>query len=146
MGIYMSTVTFRHEKNRTEIKNGVKHRKTESVIDGSKGLSLYFLNKTAKDSDFYKLSIKSSDKQIFSVMEKKGDKETTTDIKKADLMKMLKKNKDLDFMVKFMEKGPSALKGYKKKAKKSSKKKSKKSKKKSKKSKKSRKKRKKKKK
>merc|ERR1711991_891634 len=58
--------------------------------------------------------------------EKKGDKETTTEMKKADLMKMLKKKKDLDFMVKFMEKGPSALKGYKRKAKKSSNKKSKK--------------------
>ena len=58
-------------------------------------------------------------------MEKKGDKETTTEMTKADLMKMLKKNKDLDFMVKFMEKGPSALKGrkYKKKASKKSKRK-----------------------
>merc|ERR1712159_58765 len=61
---------------------------------GGKGLSLYFLNKTAKDSDFYKLSIRSADRKTFSVMEKKGDKETTTEMKKADLMKMLKKKKD----------------------------------------------------
>ena len=67
----MSTVTFRHEKNRTETKNGVKHRKTESVIDGGKGLSLYFLNKTAKDSDFYKLSIRSSDRKTFFCYGKK---------------------------------------------------------------------------
>merc|ERR1711968_433881 len=137
---YMSTVTYRHENNHSYKKGGVKHTIKEKLIDGEKGVSIMFLKKVGEeDSKFYRLSVQETSKDKFSVKEKKGDKETETEMDLKALMKVLKADKELGFAVHYMEKergtykGKKAQKGGKKKSKKASKK-SKKSKKASKKS------------
>merc|ERR1711968_358413 len=135
MGIYMSTVTYRHENNHSYKKGGVKHTIKEKSVDGEKGVSFVFLKKVGEDdAKFYRLSVQETEKDSFQVREKKGDKESESQMNLKDLMKLVKANKELDFVVHYMEKERGTYKG--KKAKKASKKASKKSKKTSKKSKK----------
>merc|ERR1711937_800784 len=135
MGIYMSTVTYRHENNHSYKKGGVKHTIKEKLVDGEKGVSFVFLKKVGEDdAKFYRLSVQETEKDSFQVREKKGDKESESQMNLKDLMKLVKANKELDFVVHYMEKERGTYKG--KKAKKASKKASKKSKKTSKKSKK----------
>ena len=112
---YMSTVTFRHEKSRSEkTKKGNKTVKRENLIDGEKGISFTFLHKDGDDEKkFYKVSVRSDDGKKFSVMEKKGDKETTKEMTKAEVEKMVKADKNLEFAHLYMTKGASALKGAK---------------------------------
>merc|ERR1712166_1177849 len=116
-------------------KNGNKSVKKEMLIDGEKGLSVSFLYKDGDDEkNFYKVFFRSEDDKMFSVTEKKGEKETTKEMTKAEFEKMVKGDKNLEFAHLYMTKGASALKGKKSKkksSKKSKKKSSKKSKKKS---------------
>merc|ERR1711871_1490100 len=147
MGIYMSTVTYRHENNHSYKKGGVKHTIKEKLVDGEKGVSFVFLKKVGEDdAKFYRLSVQETEKDSFQVREKKGDKESESQMNLKDLMKLVKANKELDFVVHYMEKERGTYKGKKvskkqaggkkksKKASKKSKKASKKSKKTSKKS------------
>merc|ERR1711991_234038 len=128
MGIYMSTVTYRHENNHSYKKGGVKHTIKEKLVDGEKGVSFVFLKKVGEDdAKFYRLSVQETEKDSFQVREKKGDKESESQMNLKDLMKLVKANKELDFVVHYMEKERGTYKG--KKAKKASKKASKKSKK-----------------
>merc|ERR1711871_558620 len=153
MGIYMSTVTYRHENNHSYKKGGVKHTIKEKLVDGEKGVSFVFLKKVGEDdAKFYRLSVQETEKDSFQVREKKGDKESESQMNLKDLMKLVKANKELGFVVHYMEKERGTYKGKKaskkqvggkkkskkasKKSKKASKKASKKSKKASKKSKK----------
>ena len=122
----MSTVTFRHEKSRSEkTKNGNKSVRKEMLIDGEKGLTFTFLYKDGDDENkFYKIAVKSEDGKKYTVVEKKGEKETTTEMSKAEVEKITTGDKNLAFALLYMTKGPSALKSSKgkKKAKKVSKK------------------------
>jgi len=52
----MSTVTFRHENNKSYKLKGEKHTIKESLIDGEKGLSFMFLKKVG-EGDFYKVYV-----------------------------------------------------------------------------------------
>jgi len=61
----MSSITYRYEQNYSFVKKGIKHTIKESVIDGSKGLSLVFLEK--KGEDFYKMYAKETEKDKFEV-------------------------------------------------------------------------------
>ena len=72
----MSTVTFRHEKSRSEkTKKGNKTVKKEMLIDGEKGLTFSFLHKDGDDEKkFYKVSVRSEDMKKFTVVEKKEKK------------------------------------------------------------------------
>merc|ERR1711991_330280 len=125
MGIYMSTVTYRHENNHSYKKGGVKHTIKEKLVDGEKGVSFVFLKKVGEDdAKFYRLSVQETEKDSFQVREKKGDKESESQMNLKDLMKLVKANKELGFVVHYMEKERGTYKG--KKAKKASKKSSKK--------------------
>jgi len=67
----MSTVTYRHENNHSFKKKGVKHTIREKLTDGE-FLTLSFLRKIGDaEKDFYKLTVKETSKDKFSVREKK---------------------------------------------------------------------------
>ena len=120
----MSTVFYRYEYNLSTVKNDVKHTVKSSLIDGTKGLSFSFLEK--KGDKFYKVSAKQMEDGTYEVKEKKDDKEDKQVMKEADVMKMVKKDKNLKFVDDYVSKERKKyLKGGKRKSKKSSKKSSK---------------------
>ena len=107
----MSTVTFRHENNKSYKLKGVKHTVKESLIDGEKGLSFMFLKKVG-EGDFYKVyAQENKETGKYTVKEKKGEKEETMELSEAEVKKMVKANKDLDFVKEYMEKLRGTYKG-----------------------------------
>ena len=121
----MSTVVYRTENSLSTVKDNVKHTVKSSLIDGAKGLSFSFLEK--KGDKFYKIKAKQLEDGTFEVKEKKDDKEDKKTMKEADVMKMVKKDKNLKFVDDYVSKERKKyLKGGKRKSKKSSKKTSKK--------------------
>merc|ERR1712166_1397579 len=101
---------------------------------GELGLSFRFLQKAGEDnSKFYMINVKEGPKGKYAMTEKKGDKQTDSEIDEKALMKIVKDNKALAFVASFLA-DPKKDKYKGKKGKKASKKASKKSKKASKKS------------
>ena len=121
----MSTVFYRVENNLSKVIDNVKHVVKSNIIDGTKGLSFSFLEK--KGESFYKVSAKQLEDKTFELKEKKNDKEDVKNLSEADLMKMVKKDKNLTFVNDYVSKDRKKfLKGGKRKSsKKSSTKKSK---------------------
>lgn len=118
-----SMLTYLHQKSHKEVKNGKVVVREESIIDGPKGLS-------------FKLYVKSDDKKIkyagksdngkFKVYVKEDDKKEEYELDHKEVLEMLKKNKDLQFIYEYVknykpEKG-SQKGGSKKRSKKGSKK------------------------
>ena len=100
----MSTVTYRHEQNHSYKKKGVKHTIKEKLTDGE-FLTLSFLKKVGDDEkNFYKLTVKETAKDKFSVREKKGASESEKEMSLKDFLALLKKEKDLAFAVTYMTK------------------------------------------
>ena len=121
----MSTVFYRQEHSLSTVVKDVKHTVKSSLIDGTKGLSFSFLEK--KGDKFYKVSARQMEDGTFEVKEKKDDKEDKKTMSEADVMKMVKKDKNLKFVEDYVSKERKKyLKGGKRKSKKSSKKSSKK--------------------
>jgi hypothetical protein len=127
----MSTVTYRYENSLQRKVDGTSHTMKESIIDGEKGISFSFTKKMG-EKDFYKVIVKEVEADKFLVTERMDDKKNDnvtkeTEMNAADLMKMLKENKDLKFVLDYMTKDRKkqkggAKKGSKKAAKKGSKK------------------------
>ena len=97
----MSTVTFRHENQKSFKIKGVKHLIKESIIDGEKGLS-FVLTKKSGDR-FHRIYVKETAKDKFELKEKVDENELTTEIDIAELKKMLKADKDLGFVKDYVE-------------------------------------------
>jgi ssDNA-specific exonuclease RecJ len=104
----MSTVTFRHENQKSFKLKGVKHLVKESIIDGEKGLS-FVLTKKAGEK-FHRIYVKETAKDNFELKEKIDDKESTKEIDMAELKKMLKAEKDLEFVKDYVENERSSYK------------------------------------
>ena len=121
----MSGPAFRFENSKSFRVKGVKHLVKESIIDGEKGLSFVLTKKEGEK--FHRVFVKETSKDKFELKEKVDEKETTKDIDMAELKKMLKSNKDLEFVKAYVENERGSYKGGAKKgSKKSSKKASKK--------------------
>jgi hypothetical protein len=124
-----STVIFRHELSEShKDKNENKFTTKQTIIDGAKGLSFFFLNKDPKN--FYRIVVKEEEPGNFTVKEKVDDKDQPEKkMNMTDLLKILKGEK-FDFIRKYIEKDRAkyrkALEGGRKKrsSKKSSKKRS----------------------
>ena len=97
----MSTVTFRHENQKSFKLKGVKHLVKESIIDGEKGLS-FVLTKKAGEK-FHRIYVKETSKDKFELKEKVDEKETTREIDMVEVKKMLKVDKDLGFVKDYVE-------------------------------------------
>ena len=107
----MSSVTYRYEQSYSFLKKGVKHTIREQVIDGSKGLSVMFLEK--KGDEFYKMYAKEIEKNKFEVEEKKGEnEEPKKTISEKELLKVLT-SKKLDAIVNYITKERGTYKGKK---------------------------------
>jgi hypothetical protein len=107
----MSSVTYRYKQNYSFFKKGVKHTIKEQVIDGSKGLSVMYLEK--KGEDFYKFYVRETEKDKFELVEKKGEvEEAPKIISEKDLLKMLK-DKKLDIILNYVSKERGTYKGRK---------------------------------
>merc|ERR1712072_1659671 len=132
---YMSSLTYRHENTSFKKINGVNHKIYEKITDGTdkeKGLSIYYFAKAGEDdSKFYSFDVKQSGDNKFVVKEKKGGKESSSDVDSKGLVALVKGNKQLGefgaHVVNYLTKERGTYKGMKKskKAKKSSKKSSK---------------------
>jgi len=110
----MSTVFYRVENNLSKVIDNVKHVIKSNLIDGTKGLSFSFLEK--KGDSFYKVSVKQLEDNTFEVKEKKGEKEDVKNLNEQEVMKMLKKEKNLSFVDEYVSKERKKfLKGGKRK-------------------------------
>jgi hypothetical protein len=105
----MSLVVYRHENNKQFKKNGVGHTIKEKIIEGDRGLTFEFVKK--EGNDFYRISAREVSKDMFNIIEKKGEKESTSDKGLADVKKMLSENKDLAFIKNYIEKERGTYKG-----------------------------------
>merc|ERR1711908_181644 len=98
MGIYMSsTLTYRYENFHKFKKNGVYHQGKEEIMDGTgSGLKIFYNNKVGEDdSKTYVLKIVETSKDKFSVKERKGGKDTESEVDAKGLVAMVKANKQL---------------------------------------------------
>ena len=115
----MSTVFYRVENNLSKVINNIKHVIKSNIIDGTKGLSFSFLEK--KGDSFYRVSAKQLEDKSFEIKEKKNDKEDVKNLSEADVMKMVKKDKNLTFVNDYVSKERKKfLKGGKRKSSKKS--------------------------
>lgn len=105
----MSLVVYRHENNKQFKKNGVGHTIKEKIIEGDRGLTFEFVKK--EGNDFYRISAREVSKDMFNIIEKKGEKESTSDKGLADVKKILSENKDLAFIKNYIEKERGTYKG-----------------------------------
>merc|ERR1711903_184849 len=131
MGIYMKggAVVFRHENNQKYTVKGVSTTVKESIIDGDLGMSFKYLKKVG--DEFYRIQGKFENGK-YQVSIKKGDDESTQEVDEKSLLAMLKKQKELAFVLEYLtklRKKYSAKGGKRKKKSKKSKKSKKKSKK-----------------
>ena len=97
-----SSVFYRYEHNLSVVNKGVKHVVKETIIDGEKGVSFLFLEK--KGDDFYKIQGKELGNGMFEIKEKKGENEKISEIKEAEVMKLLGSNKKIQFVETYMKK------------------------------------------
>jgi hypothetical protein len=100
---------FVFEHNRSYRENDKKYNYKEHIIDGEKGTEFSLLKKEGEK--FYKIKVKETSKDSFSVTEKIGEKETSKEMDIKELNKMLKSNKDLDFAKKFFDTERGKYKG-----------------------------------
>jgi len=128
--IYMSETkskpVYRFESQHAYVINNVKFFTKQSIIDGPKGL--YFKYTKKEGDNYYKITAKEITKDNFNVKEKKEGAETSSDINMTELKKILKSNKDLEFVNDYVLKERTKYKGgsIKKSSRKSSRKSSKK--------------------
>lgn len=95
------TITYSYETSVMTNLNGEKKREKKSIVDGDKGVTVYYLRKT--DNDFKKVRAMEKD-GVFAVSVKIGEDETTKDMDESEFLKMAKKDEDLDFVVSYMKK------------------------------------------
>ena len=96
-----NTLTYRHSQSFTKLIKGVKHAIKEDLMDGKKGLSFHYMNKVG-DSKFFSITVRQTSEDNFSVRSKTDDNQSDTDVNMVGLMKIIKDNKDLDFVNKYL--------------------------------------------
>ena len=96
-----STLTYRHSQSFTKLIKGVKHAIKEDLVDGKKGLSFHYMNKVG-DSKFFSITVRQTSEDNFSVRSKTDDNQSDSDVNMVGLMKIIKENKDLDFVNKYL--------------------------------------------
>jgi len=101
---------YRFEHNRSYMLNDKKHVIKENLIDGEKGLSFTFLKK--EGDKFIRITVNETSKDNF-VMKKKIDEgsETSETLDLKTFKKLLKDNKNLDFVKTYFENDRGKYKG-----------------------------------
>lgn len=96
------TISYSFETSTMTNVGGKKQKETKSIVDGDKGVTVYFLRKT--DTDFKK--VKAIEKEgKFNVMVKVGEgEEKVSEMDEKEFLKMAKGDEDLEFAVSYMKK------------------------------------------
>jgi hypothetical protein len=96
------TIAYSFETSTMTNVGGKKHKESKSIVDGDKGVTVYFLRKT--DTEFKK--VKAIEKEgKFHVMVKVGEGEEKVDeMDEKEFLKMAKADDDLEFAVSYMKK------------------------------------------
>jgi hypothetical protein len=101
---------YRFEHSRSYTLNDKKFVMKENLIDGEKGLAATFLKK--EGNKFNRITIKETSKDLFSVNEKVDEeKETSKELDIKEFKKLLKANKNLEFVKNFFENDRGKYKG-----------------------------------
>ena len=104
----MSSVFYRYENNLSKVVKGVKNVVKEGISDGTgEGVRIYYLEKQGEK--FYRINVNQMSNGNFEVKEKKDDKESVNEMKEADVMKMIKGNKNLKFAETYLTKERAKL-------------------------------------
>ena len=104
----MSSVFYRYENNLSKVVKGVKNVVKEGLSDGTnEGVRFYYLEKQGEK--FYRVNVSQMANGNFEVKEKKDEKETVNEMKEADVMKMIKGNKNLKFAETYLTKERAKL-------------------------------------
>ena len=107
-----SKLTYLHEKTHKEIKNDTVTILEEEVKDGPKGISFKFYQKKGGNILKVKGYQAGPDGNFKVMITKDGDKKESTDLSLADVIKMIKTMKDLDFAVKYLSGSKKQTGGY----------------------------------
>ena len=102
---------YRHDNSYSYKKKGIKHTIKENLKDGDKGMDFRYLKKIGDDIHIISGIENEEKKDTFKITEKKNDKVTETEMTMAELKKMLKSNKELAFVLDFIEKEKGSFKG-----------------------------------
>jgi len=94
----MSKLNYLHKVMNQTLKDGVVSTYEEIILDGPKGITIKYFNKTGKESDKIKI-VGKGDK--FEMSTQEGDKKDKKVLTKDELMTELKKNKKLKFAIEF---------------------------------------------
>ena len=96
------TIAYSFETSTMTNVGGKKHKESKSIVDGDKGVTVYFLRKT--DTEFKK--VKAIEKEgTFSVKVKIGEgEEKVSEMDEKEFLKMAKADDDLEFAVSYMKK------------------------------------------
>ena len=94
----MSKLNYLHKVMNQTLKDGVVSTYEEIILDGPKGVTIKYFNKTGKESDKIKI-VGKGDK--FEMTTQEGDKKDKKVLTKDELMAELKKNKKLKFAIDF---------------------------------------------
>lgn len=116
----MSTVKYLHKVLNESVKDGKKTTYEESIIDGTKGLTLRFFKKSEKGVE--KINIVEKNKKFF-VKKIKGDKKEEHEFNREKVLEFIKKEENLAFAKEFLktQTGGALLKRLKSGSKKGSK-------------------------
>jgi hypothetical protein len=96
------TIAYSFETSTMTNVGGKKQKESKSIVDGDKGVTVYFLRKT--DTEFKK--VKAIEKEgKFNVMVKVGEgEEKVSEMDEKEFLKMAKADDDLEFAVSYMKK------------------------------------------
>lgn len=101
---------YRFEHNRSYMLNDKKYVIKENLIDGEKGLAFSFILKEGEK--FNRISVKETSKDVFSFKEKiNNDAETTKELDIKEFKKILKANKNLEFVRTYFDNERGKYKG-----------------------------------
>jgi hypothetical protein len=96
------TIAYSFETSTMTNVGGKKHKESKSIVDGDKGVTVYFLRKT--DTEFKKVKVVEKEGK-FNVMVKVGEgEENVSEMDEKEFLKMAKADDDLEFAVSYMKK------------------------------------------
>jgi len=119
------TVTYSFEQSVMKVVNGEKTRTIRSIVDGDQGASYKYLKK--EGNSFKKVNIKESEGKFQVKMKVNDGEEQSMEVDEKGFKEMIKKDKDLEFVVEYLKDRKRSGGKMKRAAKASSKKTSKKS-------------------
>jgi hypothetical protein len=109
----MSTITYRYNQRYEFLKKGVKHNITETVIDGTAGLTIMYKESIGEESYKFYAREDLNEKEKFSLTETKNNvDEAVKTVKMSDILKLLKKYK-LDVIINYVSNERGSYKGKK---------------------------------